>query len=79
VTRLKLSDVTDEKPIKLTIEIPLRLHRDLIDYGVVLNGGDERGAPEPDKLIAPMIQRFIATDREFAKVRRSVQPVQEKG
>jgi hypothetical protein len=26
--------------------------------------------PEPAKLIAPMIQRFMATDREFAKVRR---------
>lgn len=27
-------------------------------------------APEPSKLIVPMIERFMATDRAFAKARR---------
>lgn len=70
MTRLKLSDITDEKPVKLTIEIPSRLHRDLAAYGVVLNGGDEQGAPAAEQIIAPMLERFIATDREFGKERR---------
>ena len=74
MTRLKLSDITDEKPVKLNIEIPARLHGDLVAYGVVLNGGVARDAPEPAQLIAPMLDRFIATDREFAKARRASQP-----
>jgi len=26
MTRLKLSDIIDDKPVKITIEIPVRLH-----------------------------------------------------
>lgn len=70
MTRLKLSDITDEKPVKLTIEIPARLHSDLVAYGVVLNGGKTEGAPKPGQIIAPMLERFIASDREFAKARK---------
>jgi hypothetical protein len=79
VTRLKLSDITDEKPVKLTIEIPARLHHDLVAYSIVLNGGEERGAPAPEQLVAPMLERFIATDREFAKARRKIQPAPVSG
>lgn len=70
MTRLKLSDITDEKPVRLTLELSSRLHRRLIDYGIALNDGVEQGAPEPSSLVAPMIERFIASDREFAKARR---------
>lgn len=71
MTRLKLSDITDEKPVKLTIEISAKLHSDLVAYGVVLNSGASQGAPAPEQLVAPMLARFIATDREFAKARRA--------
>lgn len=70
MTRLRLSDITDEKPVKLTIEIPARLHRDLVSYAAVLNGGSSEGAPGPADLVAPMLERFIASDREFARHRR---------
>lgn len=70
MTRLKLSDITDGKPVKLTIEIPVRLHHRLVEYGTVLNGGVREDAPEPELLIPPMIERFVASDREFAKARR---------
>lgn len=73
MTRLKLSDITDEKLVKLTIEIPAKLHDDLVAYGVVLNGGAPQGAPAPEQLVPPMLTRFIATDREFAKARRNSQ------
>ncbi|GAA4775014.1 DUF2274 domain-containing protein [Stakelama sediminis] len=79
MTRLKLSDITDEKPVKLTIEIPARLHCDLVAYGTVLNGAEENGAPTPEQLVAPMLERFMATDREFAKARRNIQPAPASG
>lgn len=74
MTRLKLADLADEKPVRLTVEVSARLHRDLLAYAAVLNGGDAKSAPTPERLIPPMIERFIATDRSFAKTRRSVQP-----
>lgn len=70
MTRLKLTDLADEKPVRLTVEVSARLHRDLLTYAAVLNGGDSKGAPTPERLIPPMIERFIATDRGFAKARR---------
>lgn len=74
MTRLKLADLADEKPVRLTVEISARLHRELLAYAAVLNGGDAKGAPTPERIIPPMIERFILTDRSFAKARRSAQP-----
>lgn len=69
MTKLKLGPIADDKPIRITVELPAALHRDLIDYGRLLAEG---GAPiEPAKLIVPMLERFIATDRGFAKARRT--------
>jgi hypothetical protein len=70
MTRLKLADLTDEKPVRLTLELPARLHRELLAYATVINGGEAKGAPTPERLIPPMIERFIATDRSYAKSRR---------
>lgn len=74
MTRLKLADLADEKPVRLKVEISARLHRELLAYAAVLNGGDAKGAPTPERIVPPMIERFIATDRSFAKTRRSAQP-----
>lgn len=74
MTRLKLADLADEKPVRLTVEVSVRLHRELLAYATALNGGDAKGAPPPERLIPPMIERFIATDRSYAKARRAVQP-----
>jgi hypothetical protein len=74
MTRLTLADLADEKPVRLTVEMSARLHRELIAYAAILNGGDAKGAPTPERLIPPMIERFIATDRSYAKSRRSAHP-----
>lgn len=74
MTRLKLEDLADEKPVRLTVEVSARLHRELLAYSTALNGGDAKGAPTPERLIPPMIERFISTDRSYAKTRRSTQP-----
>lgn len=70
MTKLKLGPLADDKPIKLTVEIPATVHRDLLAYARLLGEATAQPAPEPAKLIAPMIERFMATDRAFAKARR---------
>jgi hypothetical protein len=51
------------------VELPAAVHRDLAVYAEVLAA--ETGQPaEPVKLIAPMLARFMATDRAFAVARR---------
>jgi hypothetical protein len=70
VTKLKLGAIVDDKPIKVTVELPALLHRDLVAYAEILARENGQLVTDPAKLIAPMIQRFIATDRGFAKARR---------
>jgi hypothetical protein len=69
MAKLKLGAIADDKPVKLTIELPAAVHRDLVAYAEAL--GRETGQPinEPAKLIAPMMARFISGDRAFAKLR----------
>ena len=74
MTRLKLADLADEKPVRLTLELPARLHRELLAYAIALNEGEAKDAPPPERLIPPMIERFIATDRSYAKSRRAPHP-----
>jgi hypothetical protein len=71
MTKLKLGPIPDDKQVKLTVELPAALYRDLVAYGEIL--GEETGQEqiEPIKLVVPMLERFIATDRGFAKARRS--------
>jgi hypothetical protein len=69
--KLKLGPLSDDKPVKLTVAFPASVHRDLVAYAETL--AQETGQPvgQPSKLIVPMIERFMATDRGFAKARRS--------
>jgi hypothetical protein len=69
MTKLKLGPIIDEKPVRITLEVPAALHADLQLYGRLLGEGGD--AIEPARLIVPMLQRFIATDRGFAKGRRT--------
>jgi hypothetical protein len=69
MANLKLSAVPDDKPVKLTVELPAAVHRDLVAYAEVL-GRDTGRALEPAKLVAPMLARFMSTDRAFVRKRR---------
>lgn len=73
MTKLKLGIVADDKPVKLTVELPAMVHRDLLAYAEVLARETGQRTAEPTKLIAPMLARFMATDRAFAKIRRAAQ------
>jgi hypothetical protein len=68
MTKLKLGAIIDEKPVRVTVELPGAVHRDLVAYAEALS--KESGQPtEPAKLIAPMLARFMATDRAFVRGR----------
>lgn len=71
MAKLKLGTIPDDKPVKLTVELPAAIHRDLVAYGNALGRETGQGAVEPAKLIGPMLARFMTTDRAFAKLRRA--------
>ncbi len=73
MAKLKLGSLADDKPVKVALELPAALHRDLSEYAQILSSEAGRPAVDPIRLIAPMLERFMATDRGFAKARRSRQ------
>lgn len=72
MAKLKLGPITEDKPVRLTIELPAQVHRDLLDYAAALARETSVDIPaEPARLIVPMLTRFMATDRAFGKLRRA--------
>ena len=71
MAKLKLGRIPDDKPVRLSVELPAAIHRDLVAYAEALGRETGQGTVEPAKLIAPMLVRFMATDRAFAKLRRT--------
>lgn len=70
MAKLKLSGIPDQKPVKVTVELPAALHRELVAYAEILGREAGQAIGDPSVLIAPMVQRFIETDRGFARARR---------
>ena len=71
MTKLKLGTISDDKPVKLTIQLAASVHRDLVAYAQALGRETGGGPLEPAKLVGPMLARFMATDRGFGKLRAS--------
>lgn len=71
MSKLKLGTIEDDKPVKLTIEMPAAVHRNLAAYAVAIGRETGQPAPDPSKVVVPMLERFMATDRAFAKGRKS--------
>ncbi len=71
MTKLKLGAIESDRPVRMTIELPAAIHRDLVAYANAHAKETGQVALEPAKLIAPMLARFMATDRGFAKARRA--------
>lgn len=70
MSKLKLGAIVEDKPVKLTVELPVTVHRDLLAYAEVLAHETGQKIADPLKLVAPMLARFMATDRAFGKARR---------
>jgi hypothetical protein len=79
MAKLKLGAIADNKPVKLTVELTAAAHRDLVAYADILGRETGQSIVDPAKLIAPMLIRFMATDRAFSKTRRAGQPLVRKG
>lgn len=71
MTKLKLGPLADDRPVKLTLELPAVVHRDLAAYATALAAETGGEAVTPEKLVAPMLARFMASDRGFARGRHS--------
>lgn len=66
---LKLTEILDDRPVKLVVELTAAVNRDLVAYAEAIKR--ETGQPiEPAKLVGPMLARFMATDRAFSKSRK---------
>jgi hypothetical protein len=73
--KLKIGSVLDDKPVKVTIELPADIDRDLKIYAELLKRESGQSVSDATRLIAPMLKRFMATDRAFRNLRRqSAQP-----
>jgi len=70
MTKLKLSAIPDDRRVKLTVEMPSAVHRDLVAYAEIF--AREHGQQiEPVKLVPSMLARFMSTDRAFVRARRA--------
>lgn len=70
MSKLKLGPLPDDKPVKVTVELPATVHRDLVAYAEILARDSGQAAADPVRLIVPMLERFMATDCGFARARR---------
>lgn len=71
MAKLKLGAIANDKPVKVTVELPASLHRDLVAYAEILSRESGLQTTDPVRLIVPMLERFMATDRGFATAKRT--------
>lgn len=68
MTKLRITEIPDEKPVRVTVDLPADLHRDLVAYAALVS---QNGQPvEPARLVPHMIRGFITSDRAFRKLRQ---------
>ncbi|MEH6758938.1 MAG: DUF2274 domain-containing protein [Parasphingorhabdus sp.] len=70
---LRLKSLIDDKPVKMQVELPASVHRDLEAYAAIMSGegGDDIA---PQRLVGPMLAKFMASDRGFKKAKRLNKP-----
>jgi hypothetical protein len=73
MAKLKLDSILDDKPVKFAVELPAAVHRDLLAYAEALARQTGQPTADASKLVGPMLTRFMATDRAFARIRRKNQ------
>jgi len=69
MTKLKLGPLADDRPVKITVELPGTVHRDLIAYAAALTAETGGETIPPEKLVSPMLAKFMASDRAFSRRR----------
>ncbi|PTD25491.1 DUF2274 domain-containing protein [Sphingomonas fennica] len=72
MSKLRLGPIVEEKPVKLTVELPGALFRMLGEYAREHARATDLAEPlPPERLVAPMLERFMVTDRAFARRRKA--------
>ncbi|MFT9458170.1 MAG: DUF2274 domain-containing protein [Acetobacter orientalis] len=63
---LRITEISNEKPVRVTVEMPASVYRNLSSYAQAVNTiqGHEI---TPQQLICPMIEKFILSDRVFLR------------
>lgn len=75
--KLKLGAIPDDKPVRLTVTLTAELHALLVEYAEAHAREFDRKM-SPEKLVPHMLERFIRTDRAFAKARRAKPPTRNQ-
>ena len=70
MAKLKITQLSEDKPVKVTVELPASVHRDLVAYAEILAAQGGQPISETNKLIPLMLARFMATDRAFVRSRK---------
>jgi len=68
MAKLKLGPIEDDKPVKISVELSAAVHRDLMAYARI--HASDTGLTHPmaiERLIGPMLERFMASDRGFRR------------
>ncbi|GBQ91316.1 hypothetical protein AA23498_1148 [Acetobacter nitrogenifigens DSM 23921 = NBRC 105050] len=68
MTKLRITEIPDEKPVRVTLDLPADLHRDLVAYAALVSQNGQH--VDPARLVPHMIRGFIASDRAFRKLRQ---------
>ena len=66
MTKLKLGPLIEDKPVKVTVELPGPLHRDLAAYAEVLARETAHEAPRVPLRVAAMISINVSTASRVA-------------
>ncbi len=72
MNKLKLGPVIEDKPVRVSIEIAAPFYRELVAYGSILAKETGQTKIDPTKLIVPMIEKFIKSDKIFKKLKNSL-------
>lgn len=69
MAKLRLQGLSDNKPVKITLELPAGVHRDLVVYAEILAEQSRQSISDPVRLIVPMLTRFMATESSQPRFR----------
>ncbi len=70
MNKLKLRPLEDETPVKVTVDLPAATHRNLLAYAQAHAAQTGGKVAEPARLVVPMLDQFMASDRAFVRGRK---------
>jgi hypothetical protein len=73
LVKLKISELIEEKSVRVTLDLPAAVHRDLVTYAEILERHTGQPIKDPVKLVPAMLARFMSTDRAFKTAKKSRQ------